>query len=109
MLKEILHLCWVLPKKLFVLIFLLKLTTVSAAAQTGSFWEGSDLRPLTTGGCIGLSASTYMAKGIERRRPPGVLQTHAYINFSAYGLRSGLQLNYSASASGFRQTLHSFI
>src|SRR5690625_6424221 len=77
MLNEILHLCWVLPKKLFVLIFLLKLTTVSAAAQTGSFWEDSDLRPFTTGGSIGLSASTYMAKGIESRRPPGVLQTRS--------------------------------
>ena len=106
MLKEILHLCWVLPKKLFVLIFLLKLTTVSAAAQTGSFWEDSDLRPFTTGGSIGLSASTYMAKGIENRRPPGVLQTHANINFSTFGLRSGLQLNYSTDASGFRQNMN---
>src|SRR5690625_6717380 len=106
MLKEILHLCWVLPKKLFVLIFLLKLTTVSAAAQTGSFWEDSDLRPFTTGGSIGLSASTYMAKGIENRRPPGVLQNHDNINFTTFALRSGLQRNYSTDASEFSPNMN---
>lgn len=95
-----------LPDKLFVLTVLLVVLSVPGYSQTGSFWDDSDLRPFTTGGSIGLSASTYMARGIENRRPPGVLQTHANFNFSTFGLRSGLLLNYSTDASGFRQNMN---
>jgi hypothetical protein len=77
-----------------------------ATAQQGSFWDDTDLVPFETGGSIGLSASAYSARGIENRRAPGVLQTHANFNFNAFGLRSGLNLNYSTDETGIRQNMN---
>src|SRR5690554_3867763 len=95
-----------LPDKLFALTVLLVIISVPVYSQTGSFWDDTDLRTFTTGGSIGLSASTYMARGIENRRSPGVLQTHANLNFTTFGLRSGFLLNYSTDDSGFRQNMN---
>ncbi|MCC5907296.1 MAG: hypothetical protein JJU13_13880 [Balneolaceae bacterium] len=81
--------------------------TAPAFSQSGSFWDDSDLSLFRSGGSIGLTASTYTAQGIDNRRPPGVLQTNANFNFTALGLRSGFNLNYSTDDSGFRQNMNS--
>lgn len=91
----------------FCILLFLNLTLISPAfSQNNSFWDDSDLTFFRTGGSIGLSASTYAAHGIENRRPPGVLQTNANINFLTLGLRSGFNMNYSTDDSGLRQNMN---
>lgn len=75
-------------------------------AQEGSFLDQSNLRPLTAGGSIGFSASAYAVDGIENRRSPTVVQANANMNFSVFGLRSGLNLNYSTDDTGLRQNMN---
>lgn len=75
-------------------------------AQEGSFLDQSNLRPLTAGGSIGFSASAYAVDGIENRRSPAVIQAIANMNFSVFGLRSGLNLNYSTDDTGLRQNMN---
>jgi len=90
----------------FLMMFFGIISYETASAQQGSFWDDTDLVPFETGGSIGLSASTYTARGIENRRAPGVLQTNANFNFNAFGLRSGLNLNYSTDETGIRQNMN---
>lgn len=78
----------------------------SAPAQTTSFWDDTDLVPFTTGGSVGVTASAYTVTGIENRRAPGVLQVFANTNFRAFGLRSGLNINYSTDETGLRQNMN---
>ncbi len=82
------------------------IASISAFSQSGSFWDDTDLSLFRSGGSIGLTASMYKAHGIDNRRPPGVLQTNANVNFTALGLRSGFTLNYSTDDSGFRQNMN---
>ena len=92
---------------LFLVIICTMITAVDfAVAQRSSFWDDTDLVPFQKGGSIGLNFSSYTASGIENRRAPGVLQTFANLNFSAFGLRSGFNLNYSTDESGLRQNMN---
>ncbi|MDZ7807247.1 MAG: hypothetical protein U5K71_09025 [Gracilimonas sp.] len=78
----------------------------SAFAQTDPIIEGSDIRPFTASGSIGIKANGYTASGIENRRAPGVIQTNANLNFSLFGLSSGLSLLYSTDQTGLRQNMN---
>ncbi|MFH5831123.1 hypothetical protein ACG2F4_10710 [Halalkalibaculum sp. DA3122] len=75
-------------------------------AQTDPFIDGSDIRPFTASGSIGLSASAYTASGIQNRRAPASLQTNANLNFSVFGFSSGLNLLYSTDQSRLRQNMN---
>lgn len=75
-------------------------------AQTDPIIEGSDVRPFTASGSIGLSANTYTATGIENRRSPASLKTTANLNFSLFGFSSGLNVLYSTDQSKFRQNMN---
>jgi hypothetical protein len=77
-----------------------------AIAQTDPVIEGSDIRPFTASGSIGIKANGYTANGIENRRAPASLQTNANLNFSVFGLSSGLNLLYSTDQSGLRQNMN---
>lgn len=86
---------------------ILSLTGLSSLyGQGGSFLEDSDIDPYTVGGSIGLTASAYAVDGIENRRAPGMIQSNANLNFSLFGLRSGVNLNYSTDDSGLRQNMN---
>jgi len=78
-----------------------------AQIQTSPVFEGSNLRPLTVSGSVGLSANMYQAWGIQNRRAPASFQTEANLNFSVFGLSSGLDLMYSTDQSRLRQNLNS--
>ncbi|PWN07630.1 hypothetical protein DDZ15_05075 [Rhodohalobacter mucosus] len=77
----------------------------AASAQNGLF-SGTDR--ISAGGSIGLTASAYAVDGIENRRPPGMIQSTANLNFSLFGLSSGLNMFYSTDDSGFRQNMNAF-
>ena len=95
--------------KLGVGLFLgMLFVSVSASdlyAQNGLF-SGTD--QINAGGSIGLTASAYAVDGIENRRPPGMIQSTANLNFSIFGLSSGLNMFYSTDDSGFRQNMNAF-
>lgn len=76
-------------------------------AQTDPVVEGSDIRPFTASGGIGMTADAYTASGIANRRAPAVMKTTANLNFSVFGLSSGLNLLYSTDQSGLRQNMNS--
>lgn len=78
-----------------------------AQIQTSPVLEGSNLRPLTVSGSVGLSANMYRSWGIQNRRAPASFQTEANLNFSVFGLSSGLDLMYSTDQSKLRQNLNS--
>ncbi len=86
---------------------ILLIAAIPVFSQSSSFWDDTDLSIFRSGGSIGLTASMYTAQGIDNRRPPGILQTNANLNFTALGLRSGFTLNYSTDDSGFRQNMNS--
>ena len=88
-----------------VLIFFLGMAT-SVMAQTDPIIEGSDIRPFTPSGSIGIKANGYTASGIDNRRAPASLQTNANLNFSLFGLSSGLSLLYSTDQTGLRQNMN---
>lgn len=69
--------------------------------------EGSDIKPFTASGSIGISANAYNAWGIQNRRAPASVQTTANMNFSLFGLSSGASLLYSTDQSRFRQNMNS--
>ena len=75
-------------------------------AQTDPVLEDSDIRPFTASGGIGVTANAYTADGIQNRRAPAVLKTSANLNFSLFGLSSGLNLLYSTDQSGLRQNMN---
>lgn len=75
-------------------------------AQTDPIIKGSDIRPLTTSGGIGITASTYSANGIDNRRAPASLKTNANVNFSILGFKSGINLLYSTDQSKLRQNMN---
>lgn len=75
------------------------------SAQNRLF-SGTD--QISAGGSIGLTASAYAVDGIENRRPPGMIQSTANLNFSLFGLSSGLNMFYSTDDSGFRQNMNAF-
>lgn len=75
-------------------------------AQTNPIIKDSNIRPLTTSGGFGVTASAYNASGIDNRRAPASMQTNANLNFSVFGFRSGLSLLYSTDQSGLRQNMN---
>lgn len=75
-------------------------------AQSDPVIEGSDIRPLTASGSVGMKANGYTAGGIENRRAPASFQTNANLNFSLFGLSSGLNLLYSTDQTGLRQNMN---
>lgn len=77
-----------------------------ARAQTDPVLEDSDIRPFTASGSIGISAQAYSASGIAARRAPLVGQTNANVNFSLFGLSSGISLLYSSDQSRLRQNMN---
>ena len=95
-------------KQIFIIGFLLLIfgVTTSALAQTDPIIEGSDIRPFTASGSIGIKLNGYNASGIENRRAPASLQTNANLNFSLFGLSSGLNLLYSTDQTGLRQNMN---
>ena len=93
---EILFLSW--------LLIIVNLTAL--IAQTNPIIEGSDIRPFTASGSIGLEANAYTASGIENRRAPSSLQSTANLNFTMFGLSSGLNLLYSTDQSSLRQNMN---
>jgi hypothetical protein len=86
-------------------MFFVSVTGTELLAQNGLF-SGTD--QINAGGSIGLTASAYAVDGIENRRPPGMIQTTANLNFSLFGLSSGLNMFYSTDDSGFRQNMNAF-
>lgn len=78
----------------------------SAFAQTDPIMEGTDISPFTASGSIGIKANGYTASGIANRRAPASLQTNANLNFSLFGLSSGLSLLYSTDQTGLRQNMN---
>lgn len=90
---------------------LLILTVVLAGvlqvrAQTDPVIEDSNLEPLSVNGSVGFMAQAYTASGIENRRAPGLAQGTANINFSVFGLSSGINLLYSTDQSELRQNMN---
>jgi hypothetical protein len=77
-------------------------------AQESSFWRSTDIETFSTGGSISFAASAYTVDGIENRRPPGMIQTMANLNFTLLGLSSGVGINYSTDESGLRQNMNTF-
>ncbi len=75
-------------------------------AQTNPIIKDSNIRPLTTSGGIGFTASTYSASGIENRRAPASFRTNANLNFSLFGFKSGINLLYSTDQSKLRQNMN---
>lgn len=78
----------------------------SLQAQTDPLIEGSNIRPFTASGSVGLSANTYSAWGIQNRRAPASLQSNANMNFTMFGFSSGLNLLYSTDQSELRQNFN---
>lgn len=97
---------WVF-KILLLIVFIIG-SNQEVRSQSGSFFDDTDIRPLTVGGSLSISASAYSVDGIENRRAPGMIQTNASMSFSTFGLRSGLNINYSTDDSGFRQNMNTF-
>lgn len=77
-----------------------------ARAQTDPVVEDSNLEPLSVNGSVGFMAQAYTASGIENRRAPGLAQGTANVNFSVFGLRSGINLLYSTDQSELRQNMN---
>jgi hypothetical protein len=77
-----------------------------AVAQTDPILKGTDIKPFTASGSIGFKANGYTASGIQNRRAPASLQTTANLNFSLFGLSSGLNLLYSTDQSSLRQNMN---
>lgn len=93
--------------KIKLLLILIALCVVNVSySQSGSFLDDTNIDPFTIGGNISVSASFYKVDGIENRRAPGMIQTNAGMNFSTFGLSSGLNLNYSTDDSGLRQNMN---
>jgi hypothetical protein len=90
---------------LFMGVIFAGLSFSALRAQNGLF-SGAD--QVTAGGSIGLTASAYAVDGIENRRPPGMIQSNANLNFSLFGLSSGINMFYSSDDSGFRQNMNTF-
>jgi len=77
----------------------------TSTAQTDTI-KGTNIRPLSVSGSIGLSANAYAASGIQNRRAPSSLQTTANLNFSLFGFSSGLSLLFSTDQTGLRQNMN---
>ena len=75
-------------------------------SQSGSFLDDTDLQPYTAGGSLSLTAGTYTVDGIPNRRAPGLIQANANMNFSLFGLRSGLNVAYSTDDNSLRQNMN---
>ena len=78
----------------------------NAYAQSGSFWDDTDLQPFATSGSISFDANAYTADGIENRRSPTVLRTDVGMNVNTFGFRSGFNINYSTDDTGLRQNMN---
>ena len=78
----------------------------TSQAQTDPILEDSDLRPLTLSGNIGFTARGYLANGIANRRAPAEILTTAGLNFSVFGLSSGINILYSTDQSSLRQNMN---
>ena len=76
------------------------------SAQTEPVVEGTDIRPFTLSGNVGIVSEGYSASGINDRRPPASLRVFANTSFSLFGLKSGLQLRYSTENSQLRQSIN---
>lgn len=78
----------------------------SSFAQTDPILEGSDIRPFSASGSIGLSANAYTATGISNRRAPASAKATANLGFNILGFSSGLNLLYSTDQSQLRQNIN---
>lgn len=92
--------------KLFLILIIALCVVKGSYSQSGSFLDDTNIDTFTLGGNISVSASFYRVDGIENRRAPGMIQTNAGMNFSTFGLSSGLNLNYSTDESGLRQNMN---
>ena len=99
-----------IPEKTTYLILVVILISISSIsrAQTDPILEDSNIRPLALSGSVGLTGSTYTASGISNRRAPGLLKGTANLDFSLFGLSSGIDVLYSTDQSGLRQNLNNF-
>lgn len=75
-------------------------------SQSGSFLDDTDIQPYTAGGSLSLTAGTYTVDGIPNRRAPGLIQANANMNFSLFGLQSGLTFAYSTDDNNLRQNMN---
>lgn len=99
-----------LRKKVSCILFIASLLCIHTVsrAQTDPILEGSDIRPVTISGSVGLTASTYTASGTSNRRAPSLVKTTGNLDFSLFGLSSGLDFLYSTDQTGIRQNLNNF-
>lgn len=86
--------------------FLFVAVSCADLSAQNRLFSGTD--QISAGGSVGLTASAYAVDGIENRRPPGMIQSTANLNFSLFGLSSGLNMFYSTDDSGFRQNMNAF-
>lgn len=88
-------------------IVLLSIIFLPSYGQTNPI-AGTDIRPLTLSGSIGMLAEAYGVSGIEGRRAPTSMQVFANTSFSLFGLRSGVNVLYSTDDSNLRQSMNRF-
>ncbi|MCC5941185.1 MAG: hypothetical protein JJU37_06535 [Balneolaceae bacterium] len=95
-----------IAKTIGMIFLLVKIIPCSLFAQSGSFWDDTDLQPFATSGTISFDANAYTADGIENRRSPTVLRTDVGVNVNTFGFRSGFNINYSTDDTGLRQNMN---